>query len=198
MKSLFQFLNEAQSQASMQAKKLNLKSDGHGGWLDSRGKFVASTEDGKLKFVDKKKKKVEDERPAQQRAARPEPKEEPKKTAPEATGAKKAEAGEGGEGSGETTETLTVAFGRFNPPTVGHGKLLAAAQKAAQGEDMKIYPSRSQDPKKNPLDPDMKISFMKKMFPDYSENIVNDDEMKSIFNVLTLLESKDIRTSILS
>ena len=185
MKSLFQFLNEAQSQASMQAKKLNLKSDGHGGWLDSRGKFVATTEDGKLKFVDKKKAKAEDDRPAQQRAARPEPKEEPKKTAPEATGAKKAEAGESGEGSGETTETLTVAFGRFNPPTVGHGKLLAAAQKAAQGEDMKIYPSRSQDAKKNPLDPDMKVGFMKKMFPDYADNIVNDDEMKSIFNVLT-------------
>ena len=54
MKSFFQFLNEAQSQASMQAKKLNLVSDGHGGWLDSRGKFVATTEDGKLKFVDKK------------------------------------------------------------------------------------------------------------------------------------------------
>ena len=185
MKSLFQFLNEAQSQASMQAKKLNLKSDGHGGWLDSRGKFVATTEDGKLKFVDKKKAKGEDDKPAQQRAARPEPKEEPKKTAPEATGAKKAEAGEGGEGSGETTETLTVAFGRFNPPTVGHGKLLAAAQKAAQGEDMKIYPSRSQDPKKNPLDPDMKVGFMKKMFPDYADNIINDAEMKSIFNVLT-------------
>ena len=48
MKSFFQFLNEAQSQASMQAKKLNLKSDGHGGWLDTRGKFVATTEDGKL------------------------------------------------------------------------------------------------------------------------------------------------------
>ena len=31
----------------------------------------------------------------------------------------------------------------------------------------------------------MKISYMKKMFPDYSENIVNDDEMRSIFNVLT-------------
>ena len=51
MKSFFQFLNEAQSQASMQAKKLNLKSDGHGGWLDTRGKFVATTEDGKLKFL---------------------------------------------------------------------------------------------------------------------------------------------------
>ena len=184
MKSFFQFLNEAQSQASMQAKKLNLKSDGHGGWLDSRGRFVATTEAGKLKFLDKKKKKAEDEKPAQQKAARAEPKVEPKKVAPQETSAKRAKAGEGEQTSGESTETLTVAFGRFNPPTVGHGKLLSAAQKAAQGEDLKIYPSRSQDPKKNPLDPDMKISFMKKMFPDYSENIVNDDEMKSIFNVL--------------
>ena len=191
MKSFFQFLTEAQSQASMQAKKLNLKSDGHGGWLDSRGKFVATTEDGKLKFIDKKKKKVEDDKPTQPKAAaRPEPKAEPKKTAPEATGAKKAEAGEGGEGSRETTETLTVTFGRFNPPTVGHGKLLAAAKKAAAGEDLKIYPSRSQDPKKNPLDPDMKIGFMKKMFPDYEENIVNDDQMISIFNVLTTADEQ--------
>ena len=87
MKSFFQFLTEAQSQASMQAKKLNLVSDGHGGWLDSRGKFVATTEDGKLKFVDKKKKKAEDEPTARPRAAKPEPKEEPKKTAPKETGA---------------------------------------------------------------------------------------------------------------
>ena len=184
MKSFFQFLNEAQSQASMQAKKLNLKSDGHGGWLDTRGKFVATTEDGKLKFVDKKKAKGQEETKGQPRAqAKPEEKEK-KAKAPEDT--KKKSSGEDVEGgvSGETTETLTVAFGRFNPPTVGHGKLLAAAKKAAQGEDLKIYPSRSQDPKKNPLDPDMKISFMKKMFPDFSEVIINDNEMKSIFNVL--------------
>ena len=185
MKSFFQFLNEAQSQASMQAKKLNLVSDGHGGWLDSRGKFVATTEDGKLKFVDKKKGKPEDAKSGQARAAKPEPKEEPKKTAPKETGAAAAKAGEGDQAGTETSEVLTVAFGRFNPPTVGHGKLLSAAKKASQGGDLKIYPSRSQDPKKNPLDPDMKISFMKKMFPDYSENIVNDDEMRSIFNVLT-------------
>ena len=186
-------MNEAQSQASMQAKKLNLVSDGHGGWLDSRGKFVATTEDGKLKFVDKKKKKAEDDKSAKPKAAQAQPQAEPKKTATQTTGAKKAEAGEGDQTSGETTETLTVAFGRFNPPTVGHGKLLAAAQKAAQGEDMKIYPSRSQDPKKNPLDPDMKVSFMKKMFPDYAENIVNDDEMRSIFNVLTAADEAGYR-----
>jgi len=192
MKSFFQFLNEAQSQASMQAKKLNLKSDGHGGWLDTRGNFVATTEDGKLKFVDKKKAKAEDGKPAQARA-QAKPEEEPKKTAPKETDAAAAKAGEGEAGMEGPAETLTVAFGRFNPPTVGHGKLLAAAGKAATGGDLKIYPSRSQDPKKNPLDPDMKVSFMKKMFPDYADYIVNDDEMRSIFNVLTTADEQGYR-----
>ena len=177
-------MNEAQSQASMQASKLNLKSDGHGGWLDTRGKFVATTEDGKLQFVDKKKAKGPEETKGQPRAqAKPEEKEG-KAKAPEDTKKKSSGEDEEGGASGETTETLTIAFGRFNPPTVGHGKLLSAAKKAAVGEDLKIYPSRSQDAKKNPLDPDMKISFMKKMFPDFSEVIINDDEMRSIFDVL--------------
>jgi len=184
MKSFFHFLSEAQSQASMQAKKLNLKSDGHGGWLDTRGKFVATTEDGKLKFVDKKKAKADDEtkKPSQSQAQTQTRKvEKPQKeTQPKTEKAPEKETQKSGDG-----ETITVAFGRFNPPTVGHGKLLSAAKKASQGGELKIYPSRTQDPKKNPLDPDMKISFMKKMFPDFEENIVNDDEMKSIFNVLT-------------
>jgi len=91
------------------------------------------------------------------------------------------------------SDTLTVAFGRFNPPTVGHEKLLSGARKAAVGGELKIYPSRTQDPKKNPLDPDMKVSFMKKMFPDFAENIVNDDDMRSIFNVLTTADEQGYR-----
>ncbi len=184
MKSFFQFLNEAtQSQASMQAKKLNLKSDGHGGWLDSRGEFVAKTEKGKLVFYDKGRVEggkdqpgstagstAATEKPAAKPVAAPAPKAPPKAAPPE-------------EGTTDA-DTLTVAFGRFNPPTVGHEKLLKSARKAATGGDLKIYPSRTQDPKKNPLDPDMKISFMKKMFPDFEENIINDPEMKSIFDVL--------------
>ena len=185
MKNFFQFLSEAQSQASMQATKLNLKSDGHGGWLDTRGKFVAKTEDGKLKFVDKKDQKKNDSTEKGQSKTQDKPqtkktKATPQETKPKGSGEEEVKdqgAAEGG--------TLTVAFGRFNPPTVGHEKLLSAAKKASQGGSLKIYPSRTQDPKKNPLDPDMKISYMKKMFPDFKENIVNDDEMKSIFNVLT-------------
>ena len=88
MKSLFQFLNEAQSQASMQAKKLNLKSDGHGGWLDTRGNFVATTEDGKLKFLDKKKAKGQDEPSAKPRAAQAEPEAKTKKPETQETGTK--------------------------------------------------------------------------------------------------------------
>ena len=186
MKRFFQFLTEAsQSQASMQAQRLNLKSDGHGGWVDSRGEFVAKTEGGKLVFYDKGRKVGQKDQPKEKRgAAQPTPQEKKAKPAPETTAKKKQTAVEPEDGESQQSDTLTVAFGRFNPPTVGHEKLLKSAKKAAIGGDLKIYPSRTQDPKKNPLDPDMKISFMKKMFPDFEENIVNDDEMRSIFDVL--------------
>jgi hypothetical protein len=186
MKSFFQFLTEAtQSQASLQAKKLNLKSDGHGGWYDSRGEFVAKTESGKLKFYNKGEKVGQKDQPKEP-AAKAKPTEKPA-TKPQPTATTKGKDSkkpEGEDGGGEISDTLTVAFGRFNPPTVGHEKLLKSARKVSEGGDLKIYPSRTQDPKKNPLDPDMKISFMKKMFPDFEENIINDGEMKSIFNVL--------------
>jgi hypothetical protein len=183
MKNFFQFLTEAkESQASMQAKKLNLKSDGHGGWLDSRGEFVAKTEKGKLVFYDKGRVDGGKDRPKGAVGKSPAPTPETKqKVQPTPKAPAKAPATDDVPTDGDT---ITVAFGRFNPPTVGHEKLLKAAKKAATGGDLKIYPSRTQDSKKNPLDPDMKISFMKKMFPDFEENIINDDEMRSIFNVL--------------
>ena len=184
MKSFFKFLGEAESQAATQARKLGLKGDGHGGWLNRAGEFVAKTEDGKLKFFNKNQKPGKD----------PDQTPNTKKTTPvlktktmsvdKASQKKKGGEEKGGEEKEVSTDTLTLAFGRFNPPTVGHEKLLQMARKTAAGGDLKIYPSRTQDPKKNPLDPDMKVSFMKKMFPDFDENIVNDDEMRSIFNVL--------------
>ena len=183
MKSLLQFMSEAESQASMQAKKLNLASDGHGSWMDTRGNVVATTEKGKLVFLKGRKKKAGEEERGQVKGRAPEPQAKSKAAAaPQA--APKAKEGDP-EGGGEASEdTLTIVFGRFNPPTVGHEKLLQAAEKAAIGGELKIYPSRTNDPKKNPIDPDMKISYMKKMFPDYEEQIINDPEMVSIFNVL--------------
>ncbi len=183
-KSFTQFLSEV-SAASAQALKLNLKSDGHGGWYNNRGEFVAKTEQGKLKFYGKNQKPGEKDEPRTQKAAVAQPIAKPKAAAP-APAAKRAKAGEPPEkGAPEQTEDLTIVFGRFNPPTTGHEKLLQMAKKTAAGGSLKIYPSRTQDPKKNPLDPDMKASYMRKMFPEFEEEIINDPEMKSIFDVLT-------------
>ena len=194
MKGFSQFLVEAEtSQAAAQAKRLQLTSDGHGGWTDRTGKYVAKTEKGKLVFFKGRGKKDEEEPEAKRKPA-PEPikrKVSPKQLEdPKATKTKDPDlkTPEGTKKPDEVdqveSDTVTVAFGRFNPPTIGHEKLMKAADKVAMGGPLKIYPSRTQDAKKNPLDPDMKISFMKKLFPDYEENIINDGEMKSIFNVL--------------
>ena len=183
MKSLLQFMSEAESQASMQAKKLNLASDGHGSWMDTRGNIVATTEKGKLVFLKGRKKRAGEEERGQVKGRAPEPQAKAK-AAPAPQAAPRAKEGDPEGGGGASEDTLTIVFGRFNPPTVGHEKLLQAAEKAAIGGELKIYPSRTNDPKKNPIDPDMKISYMKKMFPDYEEQIINDPEMVSIFNVL--------------
>ena len=186
MKSFPQFLSEAiQSQAAMQAKKLGYTGDGHGGWLDRSGKLVARTDKGKLKFIDSRKPKGAEEAGAGKQPAAQAP-------TPQSTQAAVAPAPQPQTTSQQAPEEqpekelppLTIVFGRFNPPTVGHEKLLKSAKRISAGGDVKIYPSRSQDPKKNPLDPDMKVSYMRKMFPDFEENIINDAEMKSIFNVL--------------
>ena len=86
----------------------------------------------------------------------------------------------------KTKGTLTLAFGRFNPPHAGHGQLMdIAAESAAETEgDYIILPSRTNDPKKNPLDADFKVSTMRNMFPDHSERIVNDPQNNTIFDVL--------------
>ena len=54
-----------------------------------------------------------------------------------------------------------------------------------------IYPSRTQDSKKNPLDPDVNI-IIEKIIPLIEENIINDGEMKSIFNVLIAADERGI------
>ena len=86
----------------------------------------------------------------------------------------------------KTKGTLTIAFGRFNPPHAGHQQLMdtAAASAEAEGSDYMIVPSRSNDPKKNPLDADTKVAFMRGMFPQHSSRIQNDQNTRTIFDVL--------------
>lgn len=62
-------------------------------------------------------------------------------------------------------------FGRMNPPTIGHAKLLATTHKAGRGGDYFIFLSHTQDPKDNPLDYNTKVQFIQRMFPKYRDHI---------------------------
>ena len=66
------------------------------------------------------------------------------------------------------SKKVVFAFGRFQPPTIGHELLVKAVEKIAkeQGAAHVIYASHSQDPKKNPLPVDRKVYYLKRMFPD--------------------------------
>jgi len=193
MKGFGDFFSEARtSQASEKAKKLGLKGDGHGSWYDRSGEFIAKTEKGDLKFYTKGQRPGKDVPNPAQAKAQPAPQIRAKATT--VTGKSVAAAADPeakkskGDGEEEKTkrgsDALTLVFGRFNPPTTGHKKLLDTAKGISGENDFRIYPSRSHDPKKNPLDPSTKIKFMKQMFADYEEEIVNEKDMKTIFDVL--------------
>jgi hypothetical protein len=193
MKSFFQFLSE--NTATQQAARLGLQGDGHGGWYDKNGEFVAKTEKGRLKFYNKRQRvgkqdppSTDKEKNLSQTTYEKEPAQEPapqqQAAAPEQPAAQEPPAQEGPPPVEKTKGTLTVAFGRFNPPTTGHEKLLDTVASSSDDGDYIIVPSRSQDKKKNPLDPDTKISIMRQMYPNHSEKIVNDPQNRTIFDVL--------------
>ena len=184
MKSFSSFIQEAVvSRAVEKAKRMGLVSDGHGNWYDRQGSYKGRTYKGDLLLSKGKDPGKEDPAPQQKRAATP---EDGQKTAEQPRPDTNTPSSEGESESAKEREgeALTIAFGRFNPPTSGHEKLLDATKRQAKGGDYKIYPSRSEDPKKNPLSPDEKISYMRKMYPTHDERIVNDEGMRSIFDVL--------------
>ena len=182
MKSFFQFLNEAQTNAAKQAKKLGLKGDGHGSWLDAQDRIVGRTVEGELVFTSGRKPAQESDPTRPGPAARGLPPQEPPPPAP-GQGGMQPEEGEVEEVE-KTRGTLTIGFVRFNPPTSGHEKLLDTIKKTAAGEQYVVYPSHSVDPQKNPLDAETKVLFMKKMFPDHSNAIVYDPSVRTIFDAL--------------
>ena len=62
-------------------------------------------------------------------------------------------------------KTCHFTFGRFNPPTIGHEKLLRAVASQAGSGDYLIYPSQSHKKPNNPLPYEYKVEIMEKMFP---------------------------------
>ena len=208
VKSFGQFIIEAvKTAASTEAKMKGLKGDGHGGWYDAKGKFVAKTVNGKLQFTGGRGAAAPED-PKSTKVAAPDPKAVQKKAPMPVAGAAQPQQPEvEGEGKspepGDTqkqtaeimgapsSESVVITFGRFNPPTTGHEKLLksASAEADRSKSDFRVYPSRSVDSKKNTLQPGTKIEYMQKMFPDYADNIKDDANARTIFDVLVACQN---------
>jgi nicotinic acid mononucleotide adenylyltransferase len=84
---------------------------------------------------------------------------------------------------------VAFAFGRFNPPTVGHKKLIDTVVDASDGGDFYIFTSQSQDPDKNPLDYQTKVNFLKKLFADIQDKIVYDVSIKNVLQAADKLKA---------
>jgi len=87
----------------------------------------------------------------------------------------------------EADKGITFAWGRMNPPTVGHEKLMDATKKAANGGKYLIYLSQTQSQKKDPLTYEQKVKYARKMFPKHGRNIMLDRNIKTLFDLLVKL-----------
>jgi hypothetical protein len=92
----------------------------------------------------------------------------------------------------EATGHVTFTFGRFNPPTTGHEKLIEKVHSVSRGA-YRIYPSQTNDPEKNPLKYTDKIKFMRKMFPRHARNIIADTKVRTAFEALDSLYEQGYR-----
>ena len=87
----------------------------------------------------------------------------------------------------EATGTIVFTFGRFNPPTTGHEKLIKKVASVAGSMPFRIYPSQSNNPKKDPLPFALKVAYMRKMFPRYAKNIKADKNARTAIEIAVKL-----------
>lgn len=88
----------------------------------------------------------------------------------------------------DSVKHVTFCFGRMNPPTIGHEQVFKTMEQV--GGDMKIFVSQSQDNKTNPLSYEDKIEFIRKIFPKYADNVVEDRNLNTIDKVAAYLNKQ--------
>lgn len=90
----------------------------------------------------------------------------------------------------QNSKEAFFTFGRMNPPTVGHGKLMSVLASKAGRNPYYVYLSHSQDPKKNPLTYKQKVTHVRKMFPQHSRNVILDTKVKNVMDIASFLHTK--------
>lgn len=87
----------------------------------------------------------------------------------------------------EEQREIFFSFGRMNPPTIGHEKLMNVMSTKAGKNPYRLYLSQSQDARKNPLSYQQKIKYARKMFPKHGRNIMMDKAVKTVFDIAVKL-----------
>ena len=86
----------------------------------------------------------------------------------------------------KSRKSVAFCFGRMNPPTIGHARLLNTTARASAGGDYYIFLSHTQDSKKNPLDYNTKIDFVKSMYPQHADH-VSYGSLRTIMEIMEFL-----------
>tara|TARA_Y100000815_G_scaffold193936_2_gene177361 strand:+ start:26 stop:1690 length:1665 start_codon:yes stop_codon:yes gene_type:complete len=97
----------------------------------------------------------------------------------------------------EAKDTIVFAFGRFNPPTTGHEKVIEKVVKIAGSNPYRIYPSFTTNPKKDPLPHALKIAYMRKMFKKYARNIIADKDAKTAIHIAEKLYKEGFKNLVM-
>lgn len=90
----------------------------------------------------------------------------------------------------EEDKTVYFTFGRMNPPTSGHEKLMNELSKKSGSNPYRVYLSQSTDNKKNPLNYNYKIKTVRKFFPKHARSVMLDKKVKNVFDAATKLYSE--------
>ena len=93
----------------------------------------------------------------------------------------------------EEEKVAYFAFGRMNPPTIGHGKLMDKLSSSAGRNPYFLYLSQSNDKKDNPLEYTSKVKYIRKMFPKHARQVLVNKKVKTPFDALTDLYDRGYR-----
>lgn len=93
----------------------------------------------------------------------------------------------------EEEKTVFFSFGRMNPPTIGHGKLLDKLASTAGKNPYRMYLSQSADDKKNPLSYRDKVKYVRKMFPRHARNVLMNKNIKNVLDISVALYNEGFR-----
>ena len=97
----------------------------------------------------------------------------------------------------EEDKIAYFTFGRLNPPTIGHEKLMDALAKQAGRNDYFVFVSQTQDKKKNPLDYNSKVKHIRKMFPRHARRVMINKKVRTAFDAASFLYDKGYRSVVM-